>query len=265
MFGALIGDITGSRYEWKNIKTKDFNIFDDQCRFTDDSVMTFAIADALSYITHAHVTEDDDIKRMFKIKVKQYGRLYPTAGYGGKFSLYINTDMDQPYGSWGNGSAMRVSQCGWLFDTLEETEKMAELSASITHDHPEGIKGAKAIAGSIFIARTTHDKQKVKEYIESLGYEIPNCDEIRPTYTFDVSCQGTVPPAIAAFLEGENFEDVLRIAVSLGGDCDTLTSIACAVAEAYYEIQNELKLACSNYLDDMLNAKLLQYDGEMKR
>ena len=182
--------------------------------------------------------------------MQKWGHKYPYAGYGGMFRRWLKEKNPKPYGSYGNGSAMRVAAAGWLFDTIEETRKHARLSAEVTHNHPEGIKGAEATASAIFMARNGMSKDKIKEYIiNEFGYDLSRtCDEIRPTYHHVESCQETVPEAITAFLEGTDFEDVIRTAVSLGGDCDTLTCIAGSIAEAYYGVPEEMKAECRNRL-----------------
>ena len=229
MLGAIIGDIVGSVYEWNNIKTKDFPLFSEKCFFTDDTVMTIAVADALLN----GGTADDFIDSM-----KKYGRLYPNAGYGSRFGNWVHSNAREPYNSWGNGSAMRVSPCGWFAESLKETEALAEKSAAVTHNHPEGIKGAQATAAAIYLARNDMKKDKIKEYIESkYNYNLSRTlEEIRPVYQFNETCQETVPEAIIAFLESNGFEDAIRNAISLGGDSDTLAAITGSIAEAAYGI-----------------------------
>lgn len=234
MLGAIIGDMAGGPYEFDNIKTKDFTLFEGS-RFSDDSVLTCAVAQALMMV--GENSSDEEIKDRLVKELKFFGNKYIHAGYGGRFRKWIQSDDSEPYNSWGNGSAMRVSSVGWLYDSMEETRRIARLTAEVTHNHPEGIKGAEATTAVIFLARTGNKKEKIKEYVEKEFYKLDStCDEIRPDYRFDVSCQGTVPVAITAFLEGNDFEDVLRLSVSLGGDSDTLTCIACGMAEAYYGI-----------------------------
>lgn len=224
MIGAIAGDIIGSIYEAHPIKTRDFPLFGPGCRFTDDTVLTVAVAQA--------ILEDGDYARW----VREIGRRHPRAGYGGAFSGWLRSDAPEPYHSWGNGAAMRVSPVGWAFDTMERVLAEAARSAAITHDHPEGIKGAQAAALAVFLARTTRDKERVRgEVTARFGYDLTRTlEEIRPAYAFDVSCQGTVPEAIIAFLEADSYEDAVRNAVSLGGDSDTLAAIAGAVAEAHF-------------------------------
>lgn len=256
MYGAILGDIIGSPYEFdeNNIKTKDFPLFKYNSQFTDDSVMTVAVADALLRIGAGEAGEDDVVKAdernieerfIMAQALKRWGNTYPDAGYGVRFIRWLRSG-NGPYNSFGNGSAMRVSPAGWLYDSMEETMKMAELSAVVTHDHPEGIKGAKAVAAAIYLARTGASKQDIKTYIISeFSYDLTRtCDEIRPSYHHIETCQATVPEAVTAFLEGTDFEDVIRTAVSLGGDCDTLTCIAGSIAEAFYGVPDELIQEC---------------------
>jgi len=242
MLGAIIGDIVGSVYEFHNIKIKMFELFGEECRFTDDTVMTLAVAEGLMNGGLA----DDFIDVM-----KRLGREYPHAGYGAHFNAWLMSDDREPYNSFGNGSAMRVSAVGWFFDTLEKTENSAEISAAVTHNHLEGIKGAQATAAAIFLARNGKTKQEIKQYIESkYGYNLSrNLDVIRPNYLYDVSCQGTMPEAIIAFLESTDFEDAIRNAISLGGDSDTLAAITGGIAEAYYGIPKEIADKALGHLD----------------
>lgn len=244
MYGAILGDIIGSPYEWHNIKTKEFPLFRRDACFTDDSVMTVAVAEAL---LDTMGKSREERRNAAVISMKKWGLRYPNAGYGGRFSGWLRQKHPQPYNSWGNGSAMRVSPAGWLFGTLEETREAAADTACVTHDHPEGIKGAEAAASVIWAARNGWTKERIREFVEQEFYPLTQtCDEIRPEYRFDVSCQGTMPQAITAFLEGNDFEDVIRTAVSLGGDCDTLTSIAGGMAEAMYGVPDHLKAECRN-------------------
>ena len=253
MYGALLGDMIGSPYEFdRSGKTKDFPLFSEESTFTDDSVMTVAVADALLDTKDA---TEDEIRAALVRSMRAWGRKYPNAGYGGRFYWWLRSSDPQPYGSYGNGSAMRVSAAGWLYGTMEDTRRAARLTAEVTHNHPEGIKGAESVAAAIFLARTGKGKAEIKDYIvREFGYDLSRtCDEIRPTYRHVESCQGTVPEAITAFLEGENFEDVIRTAVSLGGDCDTLTCIAGSMAEACYGIPLAMERACRERLpQDML-------------
>lgn len=255
MLGAIIGDIIGSIYEWNPIKTKKFKLFDKRKYFTDDTVLTCAVANALMNI------EDYSEKEVKEALIDSFVSTcfcYRDAGFGGHFNLWLWSRDHAPYGSYGNGSAMRVSPVGWMFDSLEQTRKVARWTAEITHNHPEGIKGAEAVASVIFLARCGRNKEEIKRYVEKNFYVLDKtCDEIRPTYTFNETCQGTVPQAITAFLEGNSFEDVIRTAVSLGGDCDTLTCIAGSIAEAFYGVPSKIKkevfLYTDNFIDETIN------------
>ena len=255
MYGAILGDMIGAPYEFdRGNKTKDFPLFSRGSQFTDDSVMTIAVAEALMSLDGE--ADDDAVHHAVSKAMRTWGRNYPDAGYGGRFRAWLFTHRKRkPYGSWGNGSAMRVSSVGWLYDTIEETRRLAKLTAEVTHNHPEGIKGAEATASAIFMARTGATKNEIREYIvQEFGYDLSRtCDEIRPKYHHVESCQETVPEAITAFLEGDGFEDVIRTAVSLGGDCDTLTCIAGAIAEAFYGVPEAMKEECRKRLpEDML-------------
>lgn len=224
MLGAMIGDIVGSVYEWHNIKTTDFPLFSKRCFFTDDTVLTAATAHAL-------------IKKLDYVVVYQdFARRYPGRGYGGNFSKWIWAENPQPYNSWGNGSAMRVSPVGFAFDRVEDVLAEAKRSAEVTHSHPEGIKGAQSTALAIIMGRQGASKVEIREEIsERFNYNLDrSLDDIRPGYTFDVSCQGSVPEAIIAFLESSDYEDAVRKAISLGGDSDTIACIAGGIAEAFY-------------------------------
>ena len=240
MIGAILGDIIGSPYEFdRGNKTKDFTLFSRRSHFTDDSVMTIAVADALM---KSMGKNDEEVKAELVSTMRTWGAKYPNAGYGFRFITWLFCSDPKPYKSYGNGSAMRVSSAGWLYDTLEETRHYARLTASVSHNHKEGIKGAEATASAIFMARKGEKKEVIKQYIiNEFGYDLSRtCDEIRPGYYHVETCQQTVPEALTAFLEGEDFEDVIRTAVSLGGDCDTLTCIAGSIAEAFYGIPEEL-------------------------
>lgn len=245
MLGAIIGDIIGSVYEWNNIKTKDFPLFCDNCFFTDDTVMTVAVADAL---LNGGTAEN------FIESMKKFGELYPDAGYGGGFRKWLFSDDCKPYNSYGNGSAMRVSPCAWYTKSLVEAEGFAKKSAVVTHNHPEGIKGAQATAAAIYLTRDGKSKTDIKMYIEDkYKYDLNRTlDEIRPIYKFNETCKETVPEAIIAFLESINFEDAIRNAISLGGDSDTLTAITGSIAEAAYVIPAEIINKALSYLDEPL-------------
>ncbi|MGN0734787.1 MAG: ADP-ribosylglycohydrolase family protein [Anaerovoracaceae bacterium] len=252
MLGAIIGDIVGSIYEFDNIKTKDFELFDKGCFFTDDTVMSVAVAEAL--LDTKPVDKENVIKNKLAASMKKWGREYPYAGYGGRFAGWLASDNTAPYNSYGNGSAMRVAAAGWLYDDMFTTRYMARLTSDVTHNHIEGIKGAEAAAAAIFLARNGASKQEIREYIEKeFGYDLNfTCDEIRPTYYFNETCMDTVPQAIVAFLDGESFEDVIRTGVSIGGDTDTLCAIAGSIAEAYYGIPDDIGGTAKSFLTEDL-------------
>ena len=262
MFGAILGDIIGSPYEFdcNNIKTKDFPLFSQKSHFTDDTVMTLAVAKA--FMDTEDVSDDEAVKANLVASMRELGAAYPNAGYGGRFFHWLTAENPKPYHSYGNGSAMRVSSVAWMFDTIEEVRRAARLSAEVTHNHSEGIKGAEATASAIFLARKGYVKGYIQKYIETeFGYDLHRtCDEIRPDYHHVESCQETVPEAIIAFLEGESFEDVIRTAVSLGGDCDTLTAIAGSIAEGYYGIDEDWKKAALWHLPEDLAQILRHFD-----
>ena len=229
IIGAVLGDIAGSVYEWDNIKSVDFSLLNENAFFTDDTVLTIAVADALLH------------KKSFADTIWTYGNRYPYKGYGSRFVKWLASKNPKPYKSFGNGSAMRVSPVGFACDSLEETLSIAKESAAITHNHREGIKGAHATASAIFMARTGKSKQEIKDYIsKQFKYKLNfTLDEIRPHYTFDVTCQGSVPQAIVAFLESESFEHALRLAISIGGDSDTIACITGGIAAAFYRSISE--------------------------
>ena len=246
MLGAIIGDTVGSVYEFNNIKTTDFPLFDPRCNYTDDSILTMAVAEWLLTDPQHGM---DTLETIFLDFAKKYP--CPMGGYGGGFSRWLfhpealgdygsrdfKPGTRHPYNSFGNGAAMRCSANGWMFDTLEKTERVAGLSAAITHNHPEGIKGAQSTAAAIFMARHGASKEEIRDYISAkYGYNLNRtCDEIRPVYDWDSSCQGTVPEAMVAFFDSTDFESAIRLAVSLGGDSDTLACITGGIAEAFYK------------------------------
>ncbi len=258
MLGAIIGDIVGSRFEWHNNKSKEFELFTEDCRFTDDTVMTIAIAEAI-------LKSDLKLEKLSEKAIfcmQKYGRKYPFAGYGGSFMQWIHTSRPQPYNSWGNGSAMRVSGCGFAATSLEEAIEMAEKVTEVTHNHPEGIKGAKAVTAAIYLAKTGSDILEIKDYINEHYYKIDfKLADIRKTYRFDVSCQGSVPQALAAFFESTDFEDAIRNAISIGGDSDTIGAITGSIAEAYYGIPAEIRDRAIKYLDKDLQAVLNEFEN----
>ena len=281
MLGAIVGDIVGSVYEWDNIKTKDFPLFRDDCFFTDDTVMTCAVAEAIM---------NGGQKDNFIDAMKKYGRMYLDAGYGARFSNWGDGDDREPQNSFGNGSAMRVSPCAWVMDcsfcartgAWPSRRALARLSAEVTHNHPEGVKGAMATSDAIFMCRyyfggysgdyeqpindnPTECKRLIKEHIEEeYGYDLSKTlDEIRPHYRFNETCQNTVPQAIIAFLESTDFEDAIRNAISLGGDSDTLAAITGSMAEAAYGIPDWIKEKAYTYLDEPLKDVLRRWEKEV--
>ena len=247
MLGAIIGDIVGSIYEFQNTKSMDFDLITPWSNFTDDSVMTLAVAKWL--------VEDEAHTIHYLIYcMQELGNRYPTAGYGGNFIAWLREDEPQPYNSWGNGAGMRVSPVGLYAKTLDEALALAALTASVSHNHPEGVKGAQAIATSVFLCKEGKSKLEIKEYIENTFYYNLNrtIAEIRPRYEFNESCQGSVPEAIIAFLEGNSFEEVIRLAVSLGGDSDTIGAMAGAIAACCYEIPQYISDKCNAILTEDL-------------
>ena len=265
MYGAILGDIIGSPYEFDmGDKTKDFPLFERGCSFTDDSVMTVAVAEALM---DSMGKADEEVRKALVASMQKWGRRYPDAGYGGMFRRWLRDEDPKPYGSYGNGSAMRASAAGWLYRDFEETWKKARLTAEVTHNHPEGIKGAECVAVVIWLARNGKGKEEIRETVEEVfGYDLSRtCDEIRPGYHHVESCQGTVPEAVTAFLEGKDFEDVIRTAVSLGGDCDTLTCIAGSMAEAFYGVPEALKEECRKRLEPDMVKVLDRFDRQLAR
>ena len=246
MIGAIIGDMVGSLYEFDNIKDKRFFFLTKYSLPTDDSIMTIAISKALYDFVGIPIDSPEKEKELYDACEKymvSYGKMYPDVGYGGRFRKWLKNPKRKPYESYGNGSAMRVSPVGWFGDSLEQTLKIAKITALPSHNHPEGIKGAQAIAAGIYLLRTGKTKEEVKQYITStFGYDLDRTvDEIRPTYTFHVSCQRSVPEAIIAFLEGTSYEDVIRNAVSIGGDSDTIACMAGALAETIYPIPEKIR------------------------
>lgn len=262
MYGAIIGDIIGSPYEFgTGKKTKDFKLFNRMCHLTDDSIMTIAVTEAL--LSTLNEDNPEIIKNSIVSSMQRWGRLYPGYGYGGRFSQWLNSDNPVPYNSFGNGSAMRVSAAGWLYDSLEKTQFLAKLSAEVTHNHPEGIKGAVAIASSIYLARSGSSKKDIEKYIyDKFDYDIFfKLEQIRPFYKHNESCQGSIPQAIVCFLESVDYEDAIRNAVSIGGDTDTIGAIAGSIAEAYYGIPPKLIRKCNNYLEKPMKLVITEFEN----
>ncbi|WP_254613466.1 ADP-ribosylglycohydrolase family protein [Streptococcus suis] len=249
MFGAIVGDVIGSRFEGRNNKSKEFDLFHPTCRFTDDSVMTAAVAASFLVLNEPF----EDLEEALVLNMKDFGKLYPRAGYGPQFKKWLESKGTDPYNSFGNGSAMRVSACGHVGKSLEETLHLAERVASVTHNHPEGIKGAQAVAGAIFLARTGKTKEEIRQFVTDHFYNLDfTLDAIRPTYQFDSSCQGSVPQAIVAFLEATDFEDAIRNAISLGGDSDTLAAITGSIAEVFFGIPDEIVYQTTDFLPSLI-------------
>ena len=250
MLGGIAGDIIGSRFEHAQIKTKDFELFNRQCTFTDDTVHTVAVADSLL------------TKIPYQVNFVSYFKHYPNAGYGHRFRRWARAPRQAPYGSFGNGSAMRVSPIAWYYDSLDKVLEEALHSAEVTHNHPEGIKGAQAVAGAVYLARTGADKEAIRSFVsERFGYDLSlTVDDIRPGYSFRVICQESVPQAIVAFLDAADFEDAVRNAVSLGGDSDTLACIAGSIAEAYFGgVPETISTGVFERLDERLTATVRQF------
>lgn len=254
IIGVIAGDIIGSTREFNSIKTKDFNLFTENSIFTDDTVMTLAIAKWLC--------EDKTSKDVLIENLKLFGNRYPNAGYGGMFRKWLAQDSPESYGSWANGSAMRVSPCAWVAESLEEAQKLARLSAIVTHDHPEGIKGALATSDAIYLARIGASKDEIRQHVEiHYDYDLSRTvDEIRPDYSFDVSCAGSVPESIICFLDAEDFEDTIRNAVSLGGDADTQAAIAGSIASAYWDVSKNIAFKSIHRLDYFLLNAFVEFE-----
>ncbi len=259
MLGAIIGDIVGSRFEWKNIKRKEFDFLNYHCFFTDDSVMSLAIAKAI-------LDCKGDFDKLSKVAVdcmQEVGRPYPNCGYGGMFRKWMYSNNPKPYNSYGNGAAMRISACGFAASSMEETIMLSRKVTEVTHNHREGIKGAEATAVAIFLAREGKSILEIRDFINDNYYPMDfTLDGIRDTYTFKVSCQETVPQAIMAFLESTSFEDAIRNAISIGGDSDTLAAITGGIAEAYYGIPLEIRKQALTFLDERLIEILIDFENE---
>ena len=265
MYGAILGDIIGSPFEFdRGDKTKIFELFTKGCEFTDDSVMTVAVAKAL--IEVGFDASKEEIEKAVVENMQEFGKRYPNAGYGGSFAYWLEEANPKPYNSYGNGSAMRVSAVGWLYPTLERTREVAAYTAEVTHNHPEGIKGAEATASCIFLARNGASKEAIKEYVETeFGYNLDRTlNEIRPTYYHVESCQQTVPEAIIAFLEAKDYEDAIRNAVSLGGDTDTLAAITGGIAEAYFDMPEILRAECRARVSEDILQVMERFDFLLK-
>ena len=261
MIGAIIGDIAGSVYEFGGVKTKDFPLFGDyrgeKCRFTDDSAMTLAAAGALLEAAE----EGGELSACAVRWMQKVGRRYPNAGYGGSFIRWLFAEKPKPYRSFGNGAAMRVSPAAWAAGSLEEALRLSDAVTAVTHDHPEGMKGARAVAACVYLARTGADKAAIRDHVRQYYYPLEKTlEEIRPGYRFEVSCRKSVPEAIQAFLEGESFEDAIRNAISLGGDSDTQAAIAGSIAGPYFGIPESLRQRALDFLPASLRAILGEFE-----
>jgi len=258
LLGAIIGDIVGSRFEWNNIKNKVFDFLTYSCELTDDSVMSLAIAKAILYAGE----NIDKLSNLAIRYMREIGRKYPDCGYGGMFSQWIVSDVMGSYNSYGNGAAMRVSACDFAAKTIEEVKVLFRKVTEVTHNHPEGIKGAEATAVCVFLAREGKNILEIRDYVSKNYYPLNfSLDSIRRSYQFDVTCQGTVPQAIMAFLESTDFEDAIRNAVSIGGDSDTLAAITGSIAEAYYGIPIEIRKHALTFLDERLLKILIEFEN----
>ena len=258
MIGAIIGDIVGSRFEfdYNNVKTKDFDFFHEDCEWTDDSLMTVAVAAALM----KWQDEGGDLRQVATKAMRDFAQAIPCGGYGGRFADWLFGDDPKPYNSWGNGSAMRVSACGWLGKSLDEVKSLSLRVTDVTHNHPEGVKGAEATAVSIWLARQGWKIPEIRAHILENYYSIDfTLDEIRPTYHMNESCQGSVPQALEAFFESTSFEDAVRNAVSIGGDSDTIAAIAGSIAEAYWGVPKALAVKAESYLEPKMVAVLRKF------
>lgn len=245
MIGAIIGDIIGSRFESENIKTKDFDLFTDKNTFTDDTVMTLAVAQALMNCGHDMTRLPDEAAKC----MREFGRRYPNRGYGSRFLQWLQSENPQPYDSFGNGAAMRVSPCGDAAQSLQEAVLLSEAVTKVTHNHEEGLKGAECTAVAVYLSRSGMSKDEMRTYLSENYYPLDfTLDEIRDTFEFDVSCQGTVPQSLVAFFEAESFEDAIRNAVSIGGDSDTLADITGGIAGNYFNIPERMHERAFSYL-----------------
>lgn len=257
MIGAIIGDTVGSRFEWDNLKSKEFEFLTPDCELTDDSIMSLAVATAIFMCEGDYSKLSDEAVNC----MQTLGRLYPHAGYGGNFARWLQSENPAPYNSFGNGAAMRVSPCAYVAETLEEAKAFSRAVTEVTHDHPEGIKGAEATTAAIFLALHGSSIAEIREYIDQNYYPMNfTLDELRPIYQYDVTCQGTVPPAIMAFLESTGFEDAIRNAVSIGGDSDTIAAITGSIAEAYYGVPGKMREQILPYMDAFQMKVLNQFE-----
>lgn len=246
VLGAIVGDIIGSRFEWNNHKSKDFELFTPKCKPTDDSIMTLAIAKALT----AFAGDYEKLSRDAEKCMTELANTYPNAGYGGRFWAWVNSENQQAYNSYGNGAAMRVSPVAYCAQNVDELKKLSFAVTGVSHNHPCGLAGAEAVAVATYMARIGEPKQNIKNYIQAKYYKIDfSLDDIRASYAFDVSCQGSVPVALEAFFESNDFEDAIRNAVSVGGDSDTISAITGAVAAEFYKIPRNIQIKARQFLD----------------
>jgi type I restriction enzyme M protein len=282
MIGAIVGDIAGARFEFDNHKSKAFDLFvscgklngsvDDNLKtmlnsstYSDDSVMTLAIAKAILLWKEMESLTYQDLSQLAVASMREFGKMYPLAGYGGTFELWLHDETMGPYNSWGNGAAMRVSACGWAGRTLDEVKAMSRAVTEVTHNHLEGIKGAEATAVATFLARTGKSKEEIRSVIVRDYYPLDfTLDEIRPDYEFDVSCQGSVPQAIEAFMESTSFEDAIRNAVSIGGDSDTIAAICGTVAGAFYGVPDDIRTKAAAFLPSHLLETLHSFESKFQ-
>lgn len=260
--GAIVGDIAGSVYEFDNNRTKDFELFADwhgkRCFVTDDSIMTIAIGRAMA----DYVYTGSDVQELAKFRMRETGQPYPYCGYGGRFAQWMYSDNPQPYNSFGNGAAMRVSAVAYVANAPLDVVTMSRQVTEVTHNHPEGIKGAEATAMATWYALHGAGKKKIQQLVEENYYKLNfMIDQIRPTYKFNETCQDTVPQAIEAFLESDSFEDAIKTAISVGGDSDTLAAITGAIAGAYYGVPDDIAAKARCYLDSALTARLESFEG----
>lgn len=262
MRGAIIGDIAGSRFEWNNIRTKEFDFLTPECFFTDDSIMTLAVAQAILNCSGDWTRLGEESVRC----MQEIGRPYPGCGYGGRFMQWMYSDDPRPYNSYGNGAAMRIGACAYAANSIEEAKLLARAVTEVTHNHPEGIKGAEATAVAAYMARTGEDKRYIEAVIDSEYYPMNfTLDGIRDSYYFNETCQMTVPQALKAFFESTDFEDAVRNAISIGGDSDTLAAITGGVAQACYGIPENIAAAAERYLDPGLQAILTAFEARYGR
>lgn len=256
MIGAIIGDIVGSRFQTINYKSKEFTLFNNECYFTDDTVMTIAVSKAIRESKGNLI----NLKEFVIKRMRYFGKLYPNADYSFDFNYWLFSTNPMPYNSYGNGAGMRVSACGFIGKDLDEVKQLAKTVTEVTHNHPEGLKGAEAIAVSIFLAKHNYSKEEIKDYINKYYYKLNfTLDEIRPDYFFQPTAPNSTPQAIQAFLESNSFEDAIRNAISIGGDSDTIAAMTGSIAEAYYGVEESVELKALTYLTDHLRDEYYKY------